>query len=1226
VNWLQLVKRLVGGIVLLLACISLLLLWVVATPSGTAWMMNRVKGVLTPDTLQSLAWQSIDGTLLDGISLSGLDLVQAGEAGRLDLHLGRLAFTWQPWELRAARVHLTALQLESLDLAWQSGTPVAPAEPLAREALQALLFSLPVGIRLDALTAASLAINVDGTPVIIEELAGNVAYSNETLQVRDLVVRAGGEIPGNFGGSITLDRSLGLEANLDWQATVAGQSWQGNVTAAGDLGEPGLDLHLQAPVVLHTRGSVVPGIFAGTSLQLDLLHEVANADLGVFGQPGIVLSGVTLSSIGDLQRLAIDGSLAFDAADYNLAGRAELALAYGNSSVEVTRLAVESDQAGLSVSGTVATSPLDMQLDWNLAHLDLSDRLPRLRTGNLTGGGSINLHMDDAGLDADIGISAITGTVDNRPLALSGSVAVVDGLLDSVDLQAESDRNRILARGAMQPAMDLAWEVRLPALGALWDGMLGEIDGSGTLRGSTANPEVDGNLLGSGISIPLNSQTLTLDRIALDANYVRGNNDLAFSLGTLKLESESAGQTVLLASGEISLGGSPQSHRSALRLDTGQDTVEIALQGGMVDGAWAGQLTEGHADSRFGIWDLQNDVNIAFGSNGASLDRHCWQMQEDSLRICLQAGQLPGTGIDASILITDLPLAWLNITRGENGETLSSADLPAGIEALLLQYDARLPPALQIAGVVDLEAGIEAFRDGAWARLNANLMPRDVAIAVRQDTENELQTLIPQSQRFVFHDTSASVTGLQGAWQGELGFQVSRDTELGQDLQGGFSASGSMDARENMDAILDFDFNDLAWLETLVPGLRNPQGTLFGSVQVGGNLKAPLFTTMLELAGGSFSLPGYGLVLQDVGLELESPPTAVNNNELVLTASARSGNGELQVTANLQDYLTDQRRISARISGTDFAAFNADYARIVVSPRLELQLSPDGIDAGGELLLDDSFADLAALFGDAGNNAVGVSRDAVVVEDNGDTRTNGNEVPLTIDVTLNVGEAVKLGGFGLDVSLNGMLALEQEAGRSLLAYGELAIPRGSYEIYNQQLNARDGRLLFFGNPANPVIDIRAFRETRNGEVGMLLSGPVNNIQGELYSSPALPESEILSLLVTGKSFNNVESQDGDALLSAIANFGIEKGQGLTGIVSNQLGLDSVSVNSGASYRESSLGIGKYITPRLLLQYEVGLFDRQNVLSIDYTLTDNLKLEVRTGISQSVDISYTIEKD
>src|SRR5690606_21052044 len=115
--------------------------------------------------------------------------------------------------------------------------------------------------------------------------------------------------------------------------------------------------------------------------------------------------------------------------------------------------------------------------------------------------------------------------------------------------------------------------------------------------------------------------------------------------------------------------------------------------------------------------------------------------------------------------------------------------------------------------------------------------------------------------------------------------------------------------------------------------------------------------------------------------------------------------------------------------------------------------------------------------------------------------------------------------YGLDARVNGDLQLEQLPGRALLVYGELGIPEGSYTIYNQQLSTRNGRVMFFGSAANPVVDIRAFRETPTAEVGMLLSGPVKNMQGQLYSTPTLPESEVLAMLVTGKSFSNVGAED-----------------------------------------------------------------------------------------------------
>jgi translocation and assembly module TamB len=147
------------------------------------------------------------------------------------------------------------------------------------------------------------------------------------------------------------------------------------------------------------------------------------------------------------------------------------------------------------------------------------------------------------------------------------------------------------------------------------------------------------------------------------------------------------------------------------------------------------------------------------------------------------------------------------------------------------------------------------------------------------------------------------------------------------------------------------------------------------------------------------------------------------------------------------------------------------------------------------------------------------------------------------------------------------------------------------------------------------------------EVGILMNGTARRINAQLYSTPSLPESEVLSLLITGNSFSNGgDAQSGQNMLGAIALLGLEKGQGLTSSVTSKLGIDSVAItNDSDDYRDSAIGLGKYIRPNLFMRYDIGLFDRENVLTLDYILTERLRLEVETGVSQSVDLTYTVEK-
>ena len=208
--------------------------------------------------------------------------------------------------------------------------------------------------------------------------------------------------------------------------------------------------------------------------------------------------------------------------------------------------------------------------------------------------------------------------------------------------------------------------------------------------------------------------------------------------------------------------------------------------------------------------------------------------------------------------------------------------------------------------------------------------------------------------------------------------------------------------------------------------------------------------------------------------------------------------------------------------------------------------------------------------------------------------------------------------------LDGNLRLQQDVNRPLLAYGDISIREGVYEIYGQSLNVTDGKLIFFGNPSNPSLDIRAYRETETVQAGVLINGTIRNMQSQLFSTPNLPESEILSMLITGKSFSDTNNQDQSNLLGAAASLGINR-SGLTGLLSSGLGVDTLDFNSESNLEQSSLGLGKYLTPDLFMHYEIGLFEKESVLSLDYILNERLRLEVESGISQSIDMTYRIEK-
>jgi translocation and assembly module TamB len=408
--------------------------------------------------------------------------------------------------------------------------------------------------------------------------------------------------------------------------------------------------------------------------------------------------------------------------------------------------------------------------------------------------------------------------------------------------------------------------------------------------------------------------------------------------------------------------------------------------------------------------------------------------------------------------------------------------------------------------------------------------------------------------------------------------------------------------------------------------LREVHGSLHGAATLGGTLSAPQILANIGISEASLKAPDYGLDLNGITLRVTSDA----NSNIDAGLQLNSGEGNIALNASLTQAFLPTRSLSATLKGSRFTVLDMTGATAVLSPDLRLSYANSALSLSGLATLDGANVDLSQWVSQlSGSGAVNVSRDVVIVrrpDGEGGEINASEEIALNIDARLRLGDDVRLSGYGLEAQLAGELQVKQDPGRTLLAYGELSVPNGAYQAYGQRLDISGGRVLFFGNPTNPVLDLRASRKTDAAEVGLQLGGTLSRMQSELYSVPSLPENEILSLLVTGKSFNNINSQDSDALLSTIANFGIARSQGLTNAIGGKLGLDSVSVSNNGNLRNSSLGLGKYLTPKLLMRYEVGLFDRQTALSLSYLLTDRLRLEVKTGASQSVDLSYTVEKD
>ena len=80
----------------------------------------------------------------------------------------------------------------------------------------------------------------------------------------------------------------------------------------------------------------------------------------------------------------------------------------------------------------------------------------------------------------------------------------------------------------------------------------------------------------------------------------------------------------------------------------------------------------------------------------------------------------------------------------------------------------------------------------------------------------------------------------------------------------------------------------------------------------------------------------------------------------------------------------------------------------------------------------------------------------------------------------------------------------------------------------------------------------------------------------------------------------------------------------TGELGAKLGLEDITVESN-QLNQTSLVLGKYLSPRLYVSYGVSLTEAINTMKLQYTLGDRWTIRTEAGEARSADIVYTIEK-
>lgn len=356
-----------------------------------------------------------------------------------------------------------------------------------------------------------------------------------------------------------------------------------------------------------------------------------------------------------------------------------------------------------------------------------------------------------------------------------------------------------------------------------------------------------------------------------------------------------------------------------------------------------------------------------------------------------------------------------------------------------------------------------------------------------------------------------------------------------------------------------------------------------------------------------------GTIIEDVSLD-----AAATGADIKARASGTDG-GQGRITANgAADLKALSYSCGARLAG--FRILRQDLVQGTASGDLLLQGASDGAGLSGSLVLDPTDVRLPT----------STSPDATRI----DIREINSTMPapstprtprfrLNMDLEVAFPGRLSVRGRGLDSEWRGRLRVGGDQLRPALS-GQMDLVRGAFVFLDRAFELTRGTLFLAGDtPPNPYIDIIGETRLADTQVQVFLTGPARDFRLSLASVPSLPQDELLSLILFGRSLRQISPFQAVRLAQAAAQMSGIQGVSLDFLDSIKSGLGLREVEVGRDDDDNTaVGVGGYVGGKYYVrtQRNVSGQDRTRV-EIQLTPTISVETEVGSDSRQGGGVSW-----
>ncbi|NCT57667.1 MAG: hypothetical protein GW760_08185 [Legionella sp.] len=447
--------------------------------------------------------------------------------------------------------------------------------------------------------------------------------------------------------------------------------------------------------------------------------------------------------------------------------------------------------------------------------------------------------------------------------------------------------------------------------------------------------------------------------------------------------------------------------------------------------------------------------------------------------------------------------------------------------------------------------------------------------------------------------------------------------------------------------VASFDFlNSMTKLSEDGALIQNLAGKIHAVLHITGELNQPKLKSDITLSQARVTLPELGITLDPIEI------TAKSDTKNWEAHGKLHSNNSPPLILEGHGTVVPELTGSARLEGENIIIMATPEYGLKASPNLTLTLKPQAYDIRGRILIPQALISPVTFY-----HTKKLSHDVVFAHQ----EQNPNPFNLTTNVLLDMGDDVRVNAKGIQGFIDGQLNFKQEPQQPLTASGTLKLRDGRYEAYGQKLKIERGELIFFGQQIdNPNLSIRAVRYFNQANaqfsgsnelldfsesnldsqnlgnqttVGITVAGRVDAPRVKLFSKPPnLSEANKLSMLLLGKPADQASKSGGAILLQAMKSMHLDSGSKRVKMLQdlkNSAGIDFDVQNTSLGTRSSDVSktsviVGKSITKRIYLRYNVGLFqENSNVLTLTYLLNKFLSAKVTASdVGNGIDFTYS----